>query len=168
MSSERPTPEAWSRHLAAALRAIRRSRGLGIAQMAALMEMDRRNYANFEAGKGRLNLERVLRFAEVTDSDPWAILAGVLMGSPRLARGAADNKLVTVFLILLAEFEGQSGEAIRTLDTAEAVSAFREAFRTLEASLTARRERLPSDWLRQGAAKIGLGGGPLSDDDAES
>lgn len=168
MSSERPAPDAWGQRLAAALRPIRRSRGLSTARMAALMGMDRRNYANFEAGKGRLNLERILRFAEVTDSDPWAILAGVLMGSPRLARGAADNKLVTVFLILLAEFEGQLGETIRTLDTAEAVSAFREAFRTLEASATAKRERLPADWLRKGAAKIGLGAGPPGDDDAGS
>jgi len=165
MSSERPAPEVWGQRLAAALRPIRRSRGLSAAQTAALMEMDRRNYVNFEAGKGRLNVARILRFAEVTDSDPWAILASVLMGSPRLARGAADNKLVTVFLILLAEFEGQVDEAIRTLDTAEAVSAFREAFRTLEASVTSKRERLPADWLREGAARIGLGGGPSSDDD---
>ena len=129
------------------------------------MEMDRRNYANFEAGRGRLNVARILRFAEVTDSDPWAILAGVLTGSPRLARGAADNKLVTVFLILLAEFEGQLGEAIGTLDTAEVVSAFREAFRTLEASAAAKRERLAADWLRKGSAKIGLGVGTSGDDD---
>jgi transcriptional regulator with XRE-family HTH domain len=167
MSSERPTTDAWGQHLGAALRPIRRSRGLSTAEMAALMEMDRRNYANFEAGKGRLNVARILRFAEVTDSDPWAILAGVLMGSPQLARWAADNKLVTVLLILLAEFESQLGEGVRTLETAEAVSAFREAFRTLEASAAARRERLPADWLQKGAAKIGLGVGPLSDDDPE-
>jgi hypothetical protein len=134
--------------------------------MAALMQMDRRNYANFEAGKGRLNVGRILRFAEVTDSDPWAILAGVLMGSPRLAGGAADNKLVTVFLILLAEFEGQLGEGIRALDTAEAVSAFREAFRSLEASVTLKRERLSADWLKTGSAKIGLGVSPRNDEDA--
>src|SRR5580704_16476569 len=168
MNSERPPSDAWGGRLAAALQAIRKARGLSIVETAQLMRIDRRNYANFEAGKGRLNLARILRFAEVTDSDPWAILAGALMGSPRLARGAADNKLVTVFLILLAEFEGQFGEAIRTLDTAEAVSAFREAFRTLEASVTSKRERLPADWLRQGSVKIGLGGGSPADEDAES
>src|SRR5580692_3198189 len=117
MSSERPSPDVWGRHPATALRPIRRARRLSTVEVASLMGMDRRNYANFEAGKGRLNLERILRFAEVTDSDPWAILAAVLMGSPRLARDAADNKLVMVFLILLAEFEGQVGEGIRTLDT---------------------------------------------------
>jgi transcriptional regulator with XRE-family HTH domain len=168
MSSERPAPEAWSRHLAAALRQIRRSRGLTTAEAAALMQLDRRNYANFEAGKGRLNVARILRFAEVTDSDPWAILAGVLMGSPRLARDAADNKLVMVFLILLAEFEGQFGEGIRTLDTADGISAFREAFRVLEASLTSRRERLPADWLKTGSAKVGMGARPSNDEDATS
>jgi len=167
MSSERPTPEAWSRHLASALREIRRSRGLSSAELAALMQMDRRNYANFEAGKGRLNVARILKFAEVTDSDPWAILAGALMGAPRLARGAADNKMVTLFVILLAEFEGQFGDAIRTLDTSEAVSAFREAFRALEASLTSKRERLPADWLRHGSVKIGLDAGSPTDEDGE-
>jgi transcriptional regulator with XRE-family HTH domain len=167
MSSERPSSEAWGRDLTAALRQIRKARGLSAVEMASLMGMDRRNYANFETGKGRLNLERLLRFAEVTDSDPWAILAGVLMGSPRLAWDAADNKLVMVFLILLAEFEGQFGEGIRTLDTADAVSAFREAFRTLEASLTSRRERLPADWLRTGSAKVGLGATPSTNGDPE-
>jgi len=168
MSSERPSPDAWGRHLAAALRPIRKARGLSAVEMASLMGMDRRNNANFEAGKGRLNLERLLKFAEVTDSDPWAILAGVLMGSPRLARDAADNKLVMVFLILLAEFEAQLGEGIRTLDTADAVSAFREAFRTLEESLASRRERLPADWLKTGSAKVGLGAAPPSDEDPAS
>jgi hypothetical protein len=55
---------------------------------------------------------------------------------------------------------------MRNLDTAEAISAFREAFRTLEASVTAKRERLPADWLKHGVAKIGLGVGV--DEDADS
>jgi transcriptional regulator with XRE-family HTH domain len=167
MNSERPPSDAWGGRLAAALQAIRKARGLSIVETAQLMRIDRRNYANFEAGKGRLNLARILRFAEVTDSDPWAILAGVLMGSPKLARDTADNKMVTVFLILLAEFEDQSGEAIRTLDMAEAVSAFREAFRILEQSAASKRERLATDWLKRGSAKIGLGPDPPVDEDAE-
>lgn len=167
MSSEGPAPDVWGLNLAAALRLVRRSRGLSTVEVARLMDMDRRNYAYFEAGSGRLNLARILKFAEATDSDPWAILAAVVTGSPRLARGAADNKLVTVFFLLLAEFDGQVGEAARTLDTAEAVSAFREAFRTLEESATAKRDRQPTDWLKRGAAKIGLGVGPAGGDDPE-
>jgi hypothetical protein len=73
-----------------------------------------------------------------------------------------------VFLILLAEFEGQYGEGMRAVDTAEAVSVFREAFRALEASVTSKRERLAADWLSKGSAKIGLGGRAPSDDNPES
>ena len=146
-----------------ALRAIRVARGLTTTETASRMQLDRRNYANFEAGKGRLNLERILRFAEVTDSDPWAILAAVLMGSPGLARDAADNKLVLAFLILLAEFVGQLGEGVRDIETADAVSAFREAFRSLETSAISRTERRSADWLRLGLAKLGLD--PGADDD---
>jgi transcriptional regulator with XRE-family HTH domain len=157
MIPTRSTPEAWGPRLARALRAIRRGRGFTTAQMAQLMHMDRRNYANFEAGKGRLNLARVLQFAEVTDSDAWAILAAVLIGASRLAIGSADNKLLLAFLILLAEFEKEFGEALRTLDTADAVAAFRQAFVALEAALLEKRARLPSDWLQKGAAGLGLG-----------
>ena len=157
MSSPHPAPEAWGQSRAQALRAIRKARGLSTARAAALMGMDRRNYANFETGRGRLNVERVLQFAKVTDSDPWAILASVLMGSPDLARNAADNKFVTVFLILLAEFQEQMGADIRRLDTAEALATFRDAFKDLEDAVIAKKNRLPQDWFRDGAAKIGLG-----------
>jgi transcriptional regulator with XRE-family HTH domain len=157
MTSHRPTPEAWGQTLAEALRAIRKARGLSTMRVATLMGMDRRNYANFETGKGRLNFERVLEFARVTDSDPWAILAAVLIGSPDLARNAADNKFVTVFLILLAEFQGEVRDEIRRVDTAEAVAAFRDAFKALEAAVASKKDRLPPNWLRDGAARVGLG-----------
>lgn len=156
MASECRTPDGWGPRLATALRAIRVARGLTTTETASRMRLDRRNYANFEAGKGRLNLERVIRFAEVTDSDPWAILAAVLMGSPGLARDAADNKLVLVFHILLAEFAGQVGERVRDIETADAVSAFQEAFRGLEAAAVSRTERRSADWLKLGLAKLGL------------
>jgi transcriptional regulator with XRE-family HTH domain len=168
MSSEPPTAKAWGPHLAEALRSIRTARGLSAAQLADLMGMDRRNYANFEAGKGRLNLERVLAFAQATDSDAWAILAGVVMGAPQLAWEAADNKLLVAFFILLGEFDHEFGAAIRTLDTAEIVTAFREAFRSLETTLTDKRSRLGTDWLQEGAARIGLGGVAQRRDDESS
>lgn len=157
MSPERRPAEPWGRSLAQALREIRRARGLSAVQAAGLMGMDRRNYANFEAGRGRLNVGRILRFAEVTDSDPWAILAGVLLGMPRLAQEAADNKMLLAFFILLGEFETRFGEDVGTLETADVISAFGQAFKTLEGSLAERRSRLAVNWLQEGAARIGLG-----------
>jgi transcriptional regulator with XRE-family HTH domain len=166
MSPERLPAESWGRSLAQALRQIRQARGLSATQAAALMGMDRRNYANFEAGKGRLNVVRILRFAEVTDSDPWAILASVLMKTPRLAVEVADNKLLLAFFILLGEFEARFGQDMGTLQTADVISAFSQAFRTLEASLADRQARLAIDWLQEGAARIGLGSSrKLSEDE---
>jgi len=147
---------------------IRRARGLSSAQAARLMRMDRRNYANFEAGKGRLNVGRILRFAEVTDSDPWAILAAVLTGAPRLALAAADNKMLLAFFILLGEFETRFGEEVRMLETADVISAFGHAFQALEASLGDRRSRLAVEWLQEGAARIGLGSSRKLNEDEPS
>jgi transcriptional regulator with XRE-family HTH domain len=165
MSSERSTPEAWGQHLTKALRAVRKARGMSGAQVAASMGMDRRNYINFESGKGRLNLARIVAFAQVTDSDAWAILAAVMMGTPRLALVAANNKLLTAFFILLGEFEQELGDALRTLDTADVVSAFRDAFRTLAASAEEKRARLPVQWLQEGVARMGLAAALEPDED---
>jgi hypothetical protein len=130
------------------------------------MGMDRRNYANFEGGRGRLSVTRVLAFAEVTDSDAWAILAAVLIGAPRLALDAADNKMLLAFFILLGEFEGRLGEKVRLLDTADVVTAFAASFRELEDLLAERQARKPADWLREGAARLGLKvPDPLSEDE---
>jgi transcriptional regulator with XRE-family HTH domain len=156
MSPERLPPAAWARSLAQALREIRKVRGLSTVQISALMGMDRRNYANFEAGKGRLNLERVLRFAEVTDSDPWAILASVVMGRPQLAVEAADNKMLLAFFILLGEFEAQFGAGLRVIETADAISAFAQAFKALETSMAEKRTRSAAEWLQEGASRTGV------------
>src|SRR5580698_2942764 len=116
MSSE---PDAWGPRLATVLRAVRKARGLSAAQMAERMGMDRRNYGNFEAGRGRLNLARLVVFAQATDSDAWAILAAVLLDVPQLALGAIDNKMMVAFYILLAEFSAEFGGTLQLLDTAE-------------------------------------------------
>ncbi|HEX5262314.1 MAG TPA: helix-turn-helix transcriptional regulator [Phenylobacterium sp.] len=157
MSSELPAPATWGLRLTKALQAVRKARGLTAGQVADLMGMDRRNYTNFEAGKGRLNLTRLLSFAQVTDSDGWAILAAVLGGAEQLAPGAADNKMLLAFFLLLGEFEERFGGDLRLLDTADVVSAFSAAFKTLESVLAEKRARLPADWLREGAAKLGPG-----------
>ena len=41
------------------------------------MNMALRSYEHFESGAGRINIERIHRFAEVTDSDPHGRRAGV-------------------------------------------------------------------------------------------
>ena len=82
--------------LTRALRAIRRLRGRRPADVAAAMGLPLRSYAHFEAGGGRLNPGRVHRCAEATESDAFAILVGLWIGSPDFAVHCADNKLVTI------------------------------------------------------------------------
>lgn len=41
------------------------------------MAMSMRSYERFEAGDGEIRLERLFRFANLTDSDPLAIVAGL-------------------------------------------------------------------------------------------
>ena len=150
-SSEQPSPEAWGRNMKAALRPIRIARGISVAQMAKLMGIDRRSYANFEGGKGKVSIEKVFEFAVLTDSDPWAILAAVSMDAPDLAGNAAANKLAKVFLLALRDFERTTGPAMRFVHPGEAFTEFQEAFQKL-ANLAAARQALAApDWLKAGS-----------------
>lgn len=97
------------------------------------MGMRLRSYEHFEAGGGRLSLERVHGFAEASRSDPHAIFAAVMIGSPRFALRAADNKLMTAFLIALQEFDSDLGDEIAELDTGAIMGAFTQAFSALTA-----------------------------------
>ena len=83
--------QSQSETLSTALRLIRTHRRLRAADVAKSMNMALRSYEHFESGGGRINIERVHRFAEVTDSDPHAILAALALGSPAFALRCADT-----------------------------------------------------------------------------
>lgn len=87
--------------LSAALKAVRRHRGLLAREVARAMNMPLRTYEHFESGHGRINLDHIHRFARATDCDPLGILVSVRMGSPAFAQRTVDNKLMLVFLIAL-------------------------------------------------------------------
>lgn len=128
--------------LSKALKAIRRRRGLRACDAAAAMQMPLRSYEHFEAGLGRLNVDRVHRFAEALDADPYAILAAVEIGSPELAVRCADNKLISVLMMALQDFDAAAGEAIPTLDAAAAIAVFTDAFDRLATEARRRAQAL--------------------------
>jgi transcriptional regulator with XRE-family HTH domain len=132
--------------LSAALREIRRRRGMRVADVAAAMNLSQRAYEQFEAGRGRLNIDYVRRFARVTDSDPLAILAAVHIGSPAFAVRCADNKLTTILFMALEEFDGSMGDRIAQEDARTLVEAFTRMFRSLDEE-NARRAAEVRDWL---------------------
>lgn len=128
--------------LSAALRAIRRRRGLRVGDIAAAMNLSQRTYEHFEAGRGRLNVDYVRRFARATDSDPVAILAAVHIGSPAFAGRCADNKLMTILFIALEEFDEAMGDRIAQVDARTLMEAFTRTFRTLDDDDAGRSEEV--------------------------
>jgi transcriptional regulator with XRE-family HTH domain len=127
-----------NRLLSEAVRLIRRARRLRAREVAQAMGVAQRSYEHFEGGEGRPNLERIEAFAAATDSDPHAILAALMIASPKFALRTADNKLMTAFLIGLREFDEDLGDQIAELETSTIVAAFSQAFATLAADARTR------------------------------
>ena len=122
---------SWRQTLSQAVRLIRRARRFKVREMAARMGMKSRSYEYFESGRARPNLERIHQLAQMSDADAHAVLAAMAMGSPRFALRAADNKLMTTFLIRLEEFDCELGDAVALLETGAYVTAFGAAFDAL-------------------------------------
>ena len=131
--------------LSAALKAIRRLRGMTVAEAAKAMNMAVRTYERFEAGATRLNIDHIHRFAIATNSDPYAILLAVALGSPEMARRCADNKLATILTIALQKYDAAMGERIQRQETRTFIAAVSDMF-----------DRLAKDGLEQDDAQIWL------------
>lgn len=140
--------QSQSETLSTALRLIRRHRRLRAADVAKAMNMALRSYEHFEAGGGRLNIERIHRFAEVTDSDPHAIVAALALGSPAFALRCADNKLATILAVALQEFDEGAGDAIAELESLTIINTFTKALRELAAQ-SVRRDSAADAWLEE-------------------
>ncbi len=140
--------------LKAALRAVRKRRRLRAADVADRLGMPLRSYEHFESGAGQLNLERLFQFAEATDSDGWAILLAAHLGKPDLAVRCADNKLVTILMLSLQDFDDELGDGLADLEAAAVIAGFGSAFRDL-ASHARRRKAEADAFLRRGRANEG-------------
>lgn len=114
--------------LSAALKLVRKARGMSTRQTAAAMHMSIRTYQRFEAGVPRLNLDHIHRFAKATSSDPYAIMFSVMIGSPRFALNAADNMLSTALIIGVQKLQQAAGDRIADLDTRTLVGAVAALF----------------------------------------
>jgi len=149
-TDQQPSPNAV---LSASLRLIRSHRRLRAADVAQAMNMALRSYEHFEAGAGRINLERIHRFAEVTDSDPHAIIAALSLGSPDFALRAADNKLATILMVVLQEFDEAVGDAMAELDARPIINTFTRALRDL-AGLAVARDAHAEAWLEERRSRL--------------
>jgi hypothetical protein len=155
-----PTCDTRTRRtcLSRSLKAVRRLRGQRAVDVAAAMGLPLRSYEYFEAAKGRLNVERIHQFADVLDADPIAILIGVEICSPDFAVRCAGNKLMTILMMALQEFDADAADQIAGLDARTLISAFTRLFDGLSAEAKD-RYALVDQWMAgQGRAESGEGG----------
>jgi transcriptional regulator with XRE-family HTH domain len=147
----KPTPVVPSRSaaLAQALKSLRRLRGRRPGEMADLMGISRRSYEYFEAGRGPLNVDRVHRFAQILDVDPFAILAAMEIRSPRFAVNCAEHKMMTVMMVTLQEFDAAAGDDIGRLTAATIISALTRVFDAL-AKEAREGEAFAERWMGEG------------------
>ena len=116
------------RHFSQALRALRRRRGVSSAEIAQALGVPLRSYQHFEAGRTRIEAEPVHRIALHLDADPYAIFAALDLGSPEFAVRAADNKLMTILVMALRDFDAELGDRVRLLDARLLSTVFARAF----------------------------------------
>lgn len=161
MSRQEPSHDDLSQAalLSRALRSIRRERRLRASEVARAMDMPLRSYEHFEAGRGRLDLERLQRFADATDSDPFAIIACLMLKEPEFAVRAADNKLMIVFMLALRDFNENLGDDIAFIGPGVFVGAFRRVFQDLS-DYVRKRDLSAEEWLTEQSKTLGVSIGP--------
>ena len=138
--------------LSEALKLVRRHRGMTAPQVAASMRMALRTYERFEAGDSRLNVDYIHRFAGATNSDPYAIIMAVTVGSPELARRCADNKLITTLTIGAQRLDHLLGEQMQSLEARAIIVAVCGMFDQLVTHSD--EQQIASRWLKTGEADL--------------
>lgn len=152
MASVAPEQMRDSQLLSAAVKLVRRSRGLSTRQVAAAMHMSLRTYQRFEAGATRVNLDHIHRFAKATSSDPYSLVMSVMIGSSRFAQNTADNMLSTVLVVGVQNLERALGDRIARLDTRSLVSGVAALFDGFAAQVLAVDPA--EEWLNKGREEL--------------
>ncbi len=117
------------------------------------MNMPTRSYEHLEAGTGRITYDRIVAFAEATNSDPIAILASVTIDRADFALRCADNKLMTIMMIAMMELDEDLGNDIALLDAQTLVGGFTRLARDLARHVRS-RETFAEQWLEKGTERL--------------
>lgn len=141
------------------LKGLRRLRNVRTPEIAKQLHLSLRAYENFENGKGRLNVERIMRIATLLKADPYGILAALEMGSPEFAQRTANNKLMSILMLALKDFDSKAQDAIVGLDPLFLMKAFNAFFDQL-AEHAAEQQDVIERWRR-----LRDGGGDEGPDD---
>lgn len=138
--------------LSQALKLVRRYRSMTTLEVATAMRMPVRTYERFEAGDSRLNIDYIHRFAIATDSDPYAIIMAVAVGSPELAWRCADNKLITTITVGVKRFDMALGDRLQTLEARDVIAAVMAMVHQLTAQSQA--QDAATKWLEEGTEDL--------------
>lgn len=136
------------------MRLIRKARRLRAVDVAREMNMPLRSYEYLESGKGRVSFERVTAFAQATDTDAWALLASVPLGSPDFALRCADNKLMTILMITMKELDDDLADDIVFLEPGTLIGAFTRIRNEL-AQHVRKRDQFAETWLSEKTPMLG-------------
>ncbi len=141
--------------LGAALRAVRKARRLRTSEVARGMGMQLRTYQRLEEGTGPFDLDHIKQFADVTDSDPFAIVASIWLQSPAFAVRTIDNKPLVVFTLALRDFHDVLADDISLIEPRVWWGGFRPLFQDLSEHVR-KRDLTAETWLDEHARKLGL------------
>lgn len=139
--------------LSTALKAIRMDRRMRSSEVARALGMPLRSYEHFESGRGRITFDRLVRFAEVTNSDPFAIIAVLALKSPEFALRCADNKLMTILMIAMSELNETLGDDITFLEPSTLIGAFTRVTKDLSDHI-AKRDLFAETWMKEHSSKV--------------
>jgi transcriptional regulator with XRE-family HTH domain len=126
--------------LSAVLKAIRNHRRMTVQDVAKRMGLHKRTYERFEAGEGVLKVERIFSFALATNSDPYALLTSVRLGSPQFALACIDNKLVALMVAHARDLFLTHGADMPNLHAQMIVEALTPGFAAMRGELDNSRE----------------------------
>ncbi|MBP7649224.1 MAG: helix-turn-helix transcriptional regulator [Phenylobacterium sp.] len=141
--------------LGAALRGIRKARGLRTSQVADAIGLPLRTYQRLEEGSGPFELDRIKLFADFTDSDPFAIVASIWLQSPEFAVRAIDTKPLVVFTLALREFHEDLEDDIRLIEPRVWWGGFRRLFQDMTEHVR-KRDLTAETWLDEQSRRLGL------------
>ncbi len=135
------------------MRAIRKKRRMASGEVARAMGMPVRSYEHLEAGTGRITYERIVAFAEATNSDAIALLTTPVLGSGDLALRCIDNKLMTIMMIAMMELDADLGDDITLLEAGTLVGGFTRLTKDFATHVRA-RDTFAEEWLKKGSTKL--------------
>jgi len=110
------------------------------ADVASNMNMSLSAYEKFENGRIRVNADYVYRFADVTNSDHFAIHLAVMLGEPKIALYSSRNHVASALSICLGEACEPFDDWLADVQASDAFTVFSDAFRRLK-DLTEQRRK---------------------------